>query len=458
MKKFSDYYINYYKILENAIIGFEFEFYTEKSYYKLLEALNRELKPIKVSGFKQYHSDFKPDAMNFKIEPDLSGGNLMIELITGPMPRVDAKIILLKIMKILQDNAFTDEKCSIHINISFNDKAEHHIDELNPLKLIINIDEDYVYKFFPLRKNNFYAKSVKRIIPFKGYTISPDVIKKIENNLELPDTKYYGINIKNYLRGWLEFRYIGGKDYQFKTKEVVELMDYFTLLTWNSLGVQIDDDDSDKIMDYLKQNVNNFKSIGKYRDFIAEYPSIKIEIDKINIFSVVDSYYYKIFDKIYDLVTNTYNLRDCIINYDTDTTRMEIVDATIKGIFDLRYFDFIESNIVDGTYYKCNFDNVDIKNSHIENCTIKDSDVFNCKMTNTTVNKNCVLTDVYFYGGYMDGEMVTGVFRGGVIGPNATIGDKVELITKEDNYFGGDVDQTTKKDEEVKKGKNYGKL
>ena len=118
MEKFSNKYINEYDILKKAIIGFEFEFYTDKSYYKLLELLNRELNPIKVWGKRKYHSDMKPDEHNFKIEPDLSLGNMGVELITGPLPYNNARLILLKILKILQKFAKTDDKCSIHINIS----------------------------------------------------------------------------------------------------------------------------------------------------------------------------------------------------------------------------------------------------------------------------------------------------------------------------------------------------
>jgi len=99
MEKFSNKYIEQFDILKKAIIGFEFEFYAERSYYKLLELLNRELEPINVWGRRKYHSDLEPDSKNFKIEPDLSGGPNMIELITGPMPYHNAKLILLKILK-----------------------------------------------------------------------------------------------------------------------------------------------------------------------------------------------------------------------------------------------------------------------------------------------------------------------------------------------------------------------
>lgn len=437
MKNFSDYYINYNNILKNSIVGFEFEFYTTKPYYKLLEMLNRELSPIKVHGFRKYHSSFKPDAENFKIEPDLSGGIDLVELITGPIPYPDCKILMLKILKLMQDFAYTDEKCSLHVNISFDkNDQEKMIDGLVPIKLILDIDEDNIYSVFPNRENNFYAKSVKRLIPYKGYKQSSNIVDIIISNLELPDTKYYGINIKEYTQGWLEYRYIGGTDYQFKTKEIINLLDYFILITWNSIDKEIDDDDKKKILDYLGDNISNFKSFSTYEDFISEYPSIKIEIDKNDDFTVVNPYYGKLYDKIYDIVMNTYNLKDAIINYDTETQKLEIVDTYVKGIFDIRYWNFIECEIADGTYFKCVISDSDVKNSHMESSDLKNCEIYNSKLTACKVDEGCTLKKVYFYGGYLDGEMLSGIFRGGTIGPNAIIGEGVKLVTDDDNYFG----------------------
>ena len=446
MKKFSEYFINYSNILQHAIVGFEFEFYTEIPYYKLLELFNVELSPIKMHGFRKYHSSFTPDAMNFKIEPDLSGGVRMIEVISGPMPYPDCKIVLLKILKILQNVAMTDEKCSLHINISFDKNSEKGIEKLIPIKLILDIDEDNIYEIFPNRENNYYAKSVKRLIPFKGYTQTNGIIELVIANLELPNTKYYGINIKEYTRGWLEYRYIGGTDYQFKTKEILYLLDYFILLTWNNIDKEIDDVDKEKILDYLNLNISNFKRFLTYEDFISEYPSIKIEVDKDDNVIILKSYYDKIYNSLYELLMNTYNLNDAIINYDTETQKIEVIDTLVKGIFDLKYLHFIQCSIVDGTYYKSTFYDGDIKNSHLESCVIKNCEVFNCKITDCDIDSNTTLENVYFYGGVMDGEMLSGVMRGGTLGPNAVIGDGVKLITDDDNYFGtttkGDIIKT----------------
>jgi hypothetical protein len=455
MKTFSNHYINYHKILTQAIVGFEFEFYTKKPYYKLLEILNRELNPIKVWGFRKYHSEMTPDEMNFKIEPDLSGGIDLVELVTGPMPYVDAKIILMKILQILQENGETDEKCSIHVNISFDDESERTITELNQLKLILNIDEDYIYNLFPNRKNNFYAKSVKKIIPFKEFKYSTDAIGIITSNLELPDTKYYGVNIKNYTKGWLEYRYIGGTDYQFKTKEIIDLMDYFVLTTWNNLDKEMTEDDNELLLDYLSDNISNFKKFNDLENFIGEFPTIRLEVDKQDQFHILKTYYNVIYDKLFDLVSNVYSLSDIIINYDTETMNMELIDGYIKGIFDLKYLNFISCQIIDGVYYKCEIYESDVKDAHLESCKIVDCEIYNTKMTNCDVNSQCILENVYFYGGFLNGEMKSGVFRGGTIGPDAIIGENVKLVTNDDNYFGTTIQDTGEEKKSISgKGKN----
>ena len=120
MKKYSEKFIHEYSKLATAKIGFEFEFYMKDlSFYKTMELLNKELAPVKVHGFRQYHSDFKPDDKNFKIEPDLSGGSNMVELVTGPMHYNDAKFYLIKILKFIQNYGYTNDNSSIHFNLSF---------------------------------------------------------------------------------------------------------------------------------------------------------------------------------------------------------------------------------------------------------------------------------------------------------------------------------------------------
>jgi hypothetical protein len=436
MDKFTNKYIGSFDILKKAVIGFEFEFYTDKSYYKLLELLNRELAPIKTHGRRKYHSEMKPDEYNFKIEPDLSMGNSGVELITGPMPYHNAKLILLKILHILQTYAKTDDKTSIHINISFDkEQTDKTLDHLNKLKLILNVDEELVFKFFPTRKDNFYSKSVKKLIPFKGYDYVNDAINILVNNLQMGDTKYYGINIKEAYNGRLEFRYIGDKDYQFKTREIMELMDYFIALTWDCIDEELDDEDIEKLRKFLEENINNFKNFTKLENFIAEFPTIQLEVDKDESFVVVKSYYSNIYHKIYDLVKNVYNLNNCLINWDTETKKLELVDADFQTIFDLKNMSIIDSNANGGTYNNCTFINCEVKNAHLHDCTMISCQIFNAKMENCDTDSASMLKNCYFSGGKMDSDFVSGIFRSGKIGEFGVLGDSVKIVTDTDSYF-----------------------
>jgi hypothetical protein len=442
MDKFTNKYINKFDILKKAILGFEFEFYTDKSYYKLLELLNRELDPIKVYGRRKYHSEMEVDEYHFKIEPDLSMGPEGVELITGPMPYNNAKLILLKCLSILQKYATTDDKCSLHINISFDKNlTDKTLDQLNKLKLILTVDEDLVYKFFPTRKDNFYAKPVKKLIPFKGYDYVNDTINILTENIQLPDTKYYGINIKEAYNGRLEYRYIGDKDYQFKTREIMELMDYFVALTWDSINTKLDDDDIEKLREYLNENINNFKNFTKLENFIAEFPTIQLEIDKDDSFITVKSYYSNIYNKLYDIIKNVFNLNNCLINYDTDTKSLELVDADFHTIFELKRLTIIDSNAGGGTYTDCTFINCDIKNAHLHNCKIMSTDVYNAKMEGCECDQTSVLTDCYIYNCNVNSQVVGGVWRSGKAGEFCDISDTTKIATDTDSYFDTSIDQ-----------------
>lgn len=437
MKVYSNDYITNFDKLKNAIVGFEFEFYTDRSYYKLLELLNNELAPIKTHGFRKYHSNFKPDENNFKLEPDLSGGPELCELITGPIPYVNSKIILLKILKILDKYAKTDEKCSIHINISFEDTGDGMIlNNLNTLKLILQVDEDFIYSMFPDRKNNIYAKSVKNIIPFKGFDFSTNAIDILQTNIQYPsDTKYYGINLQTIRDGRLEWRYIGGADYHKKSAEIISLMDYFISKTWDCIGQKLDEEDLKKLQEYLFENINIFKTFSNYDDFVSEFPTIDIQVDKTSEYSILKGYYDTFYDTIYDIVRNTYNLKNCIINYDTELNRIELVDATFKTIFDLKNIDFIETSTNSGRYTSCNFISSELVNGTIHGGELMDSVIFNSKIESCKIDKDTEIVDCYLYQCFIDGSVKgNSVLRMCKIGANAVIGDDVRIVT-DVNYF-----------------------
>lgn len=449
MKKYSEKFIHEYSKLSKAVIGFEFEFFMKNlSFYKTLEILNKELDPVRVHGFRQYHSDFKVDSKNFKIEPDLSGGSNMVELITGPLPYNDAKYYLIKILKFIQDLGYTNDKCSVHFNLSFNDE-EKNLNDLNILKLILNTDEDEVYRYYPSRKDNIYAKSVKKIIPYKEFDFFNIPIDAVKNMIRLPNDKYYGINFTNITNPKetqrVEYRYIGGRDYEKNIGNVVYFLDRFILDTYGSVDSSFNISDSRKLEDYLDKNISKLKSFSKYENFLIEYPNITLQIDQNSTYELVNSYFIRFYRKIWDILDSCEEIGECIINYTTKQQTLEIVDADIKLIGGIKNIDLISCNISGGMIESCQIYSSEITNVHISKSKIDNSSVKGSKVITTRVETS-KLENCYFEGGVLNSEMVGGVWRSGELGPFASISPETKIVDDYTNFFDTKFDTQEEKD------------
>jgi len=439
MKKYSEKFINDSNILKEAILGLEFEFFMKDlSYYKTLEILNQYLSPVQVYGFREYHPDFKPTSKMFCLTPDLSGGQNMCELITGPMSYFDAKFYMVKILKFIQEYGYTTDKTSVHFNISFTIESNKDLNDINLLKLILITDEDEIYRVFPSRKNNVYAKTIKKAIPYKEYDFNNIPIDVVKNNLRLPNDKYYGINFlhinKNKEEQRLEFRYIGGKGYEKNIGQLTYFLDRFIIDTFNSIGTNFNDDDINKLEEYLDQNIKSFKSFSKYDNFIVEYPGIQIQVDQIFMYEVVSSYFPRVYPKLFQLMEGTDGLKDCIINFVSSTQTMEVVDAKIKATLTLKGFDFINSTILEGIFEDCDFHGCEIQNTQISKSKITASELTNSKVLSCRVEQSG-LKNCYFQNGFLNGDMDGGVFRSGELGPFATVSPETKIVSDSENFF-----------------------
>ena len=220
-------------ILQDSLVGIEFEFYSDKELEDIRGEISTLLgKKIRLEG--KAHSDFVPTKDEYKLEPDMSGGKGLIELITAPIPYSVARNTIIKVLGWIQENGYTTSKSSIHLNLSFDPKKtgkSNLISKMDPLKFILGFNETEVYKLFSNRKDSVYAKSIKWIMPkidhnyYEGQNINPHVF-------HFAVEKYYGVNFQKLQQGYLEFRYIGGKDYEKKTTNILYLLDRFVLQMW----------------------------------------------------------------------------------------------------------------------------------------------------------------------------------------------------------------------------------
>lgn len=460
MKKYSEKFINDASILKQSVIGLEFEFFMKDlSYYKTLELLGQFLDPIKIHGFREYHPKFTPDDKNFILTPDLSGGANMVELITGPMSYYDSKFYMIKILKFIQEYGYTTDKASVHFNVSFIEESDKNLNDLNILKLILTTNEDEIYRVYPSRKGNVYAKSIKKMIPYKEYDFNNIPIDIIKNNLRLPNDKYFGINflhVNKERKGQrLEFRYIGGKDYEKNLGQITYFLDKFIIDIYNSVDGVFTNEDVIELEEYLDKNISQLKTFSKYDNFIVEFPTISLQIDQNTGYDVVNAYYPKIYQKLFNLIDSTQDLKDCIINYVTAFQRIEIIDGRIKSNFNIKDFDFINCTLSDGIFESCTFINSEIRNSQVIKAKLHGTNVMSSKVLNCSVEAS-TLTDCFFMNGYLNADMEGGIFRSGKLGPYASISSDTKIVSDTDNFFDTSFeedDYDSKKDKGIMKFK-----
>jgi hypothetical protein len=420
--------------IHNSKIGFEFEFFANHDIVKAKDDLSRILnKKIRIED--KAHSDFSPTSDVFKLEPDNSGGSGMIELVTGSVPFPEAKLILAKTLKWIRENGSTNDRCSIHINLSFNTETlgpNVNMSRLDIGKFVLSFDEDKVYDEFPKRKGSVYAKSIKFAVPLSGMT-GDNPGKTTWTNYQFVNDKYYGVNFTKVPKGYIEFRYLGGEGYEKMYNSILRLSEHFILSLYNVLTnpkyTKDDKKELDRILDIHKDVIYAYKSYAKFKE---AFPNIKILIDLKTADNIIEMYYVKIRDVIFNLLTKA-ELRDGLINYDSDTGKIQVKDADLTHSYDIHGIDLVNCK-VNGNIKQCDIFDCEIEGASLFECnafgytTIK-----SCKIEDCYISRNVEVIDCYVFGprGVFSGEMKGGIFRKGKATQHARFGKSTEVIEVE---------------------------
>lgn len=438
-----------YEILSSSKVGIEFEFFTEQKPNSAAKDISKALGkkvvvPVSVKGFGEeekgtYHSDLEPTATMFKLEKDFSGGRDMYEMITGPLAYEEARIIVIKMLQWIKEKGWTNSKCAIHLNVSFNDfKAKLRVPliNLNILKFILSFDEEFVYSRFPNRKDSVYAKSIDNFYPQSRFIFydTPDSIDK--NDYIVPHEKYYGVNFTKLPKNYLELRYLGGEGYENKTFKILEILDYFVTKLYSTLqqGDSYTPEEKDKLYKTLKAQKKAVLSFSDPEQFLLSYPGLRVTVDMRGEIEILKAYWTVLRDKLFSLVVDS-GLRQGHFNLDTDMSICQLRDGIMKKanhISNMELFDCEISGTVSHTdLYRCN-----IKSSRLDKCKLLETnEVENSKVENTTIMPGTHLKDCYVNNPseIIDGSMEGGVIRKGIIGKNAEISKSTLIVDAKGN-------------------------
>lgn len=422
-----------YQALSSSVLGFEFEFFSEMVRGRIVESLSKLLGK-KVILSDKYHSKIPVSADSFKLEPDYSGGSKMNELITGPMPYGEAIPVLIKVLKWIEANGWTTDRCAFQFSISFdpNDRKLEKMERLDRMKFILGIDEGIVYSSFGNRTNNVYAKSIKKIVPANKFSILENITTIDPKLFKLPGEKYYGANFTKLQDGYVEIRYLGGKDYQKKINPILEVTDYVTLLLHDILsGKKVyGKEDVEKLQEMMRQHTKVVRSFSNPDSFFMNYPDFHVLVDLKGYEENIKTYWSHIREKIFDLIVEG-GIQACFFNYDTSIGRFQIKDAKSKNGLILRDVDIFDSVVKNGKLETCNLYGTQVKNSELYDCKLVfGNKLFDSKFQNSIADYGNLLENCYIDcpQQMVDCEVKGGVLRKADLGRNSLISEQTEKV------------------------------
>lgn len=157
------------------------------------------------------------DSWGLEIDTSLKSYKFGFELIAPPLPMPNFLDVAPKIFDFINKNGVTDKTTGFHAHISI--KGIDLVNQLNIVKLFLFNDEDLTYKYFDERRYTKHAKSIKDKIQKLKLT-KDDIysimdIDKLKKQLKIRD-RNYGINTDAIEHNNIEYRYLGGTDYDKK--------------------------------------------------------------------------------------------------------------------------------------------------------------------------------------------------------------------------------------------------
>lgn len=185
-------------------------------------------------------SNLKQYAYDWEFEEDTSLSDYGIEIKSPPMELDDFLVACKNMFKMINDIGYTDSDCGFHIGISL----KQGMDEVDPVKVAMFVDEGYIWKMFSTRKANMYAQSMQSVLRKQMYNVGwnnriensvaqiikvKNMLKTTDINLNFSGDHYHGVNVSHLEddNKYIEYRYIGSKDYQNRLPDITKIIAHY---------------------------------------------------------------------------------------------------------------------------------------------------------------------------------------------------------------------------------------
>jgi hypothetical protein len=123
-----------------------------------------------------------------------------------------------------------------------------------------------------------------------------------------------------------------------------------------------------KVSDVMKLQKETVQNLKTYESFKRNYENIELYVDLKNDPRIIESNYLSIRESLFDLIIFG-GIRKGLINYDTDTKRVQLKDSKIHEGFGVHDIDFINCSI-----------EAEVKNCVLFECKVRSSHLIECNL------------------------------------------------------------------------------
>lgn len=291
--------------IDEVLVGFEIECVISMENRKFPERFERDgiyyhmnaqhqflkFELLKIPEIKSLIHDVVEDG-SLEIQ---TSTELATEIITKPIPYAQCMQSLALIIKILKERfqMRTDKWCSLHVNMSCSGTRTNKIDLL---KLVTFLGEKHFLNMFN-RIGNEYAHEIhsifNTILP-EEITPSTWIIDRLKNRqpqLFKFVTKFFSINPNKLKNGYLEYRIIGGKNYEMDLHKIELAVSHFAHVMLIASSDNYEEEYNKKLVNILNKLIDkkydNLDVLSKLEQevlniIIKHNPSAKNNLQRFN--------------------------------------------------------------------------------------------------------------------------------------------------------------------------------
>ena len=364
------------EVFEHAIVNLTLDFYCSKHDGFIAEEVSQILdRSVTLSGDPTH----LPTWTNSILLKEYDAKRSKYRLKIGPQEYNDMGPRLRFLLMWVNENATADDFSGVQAAVDYDHRylrTAKTVSNIDTGKLLLKVNEKFLYEKFPTAVNNPRSLSIKRLSPLGGgFVNSSAVIHKLSNVFKLPVNEFYAVDFTNHHAGILKYNYIKGHDYAERPDDVLKVLEYYVITTYQALNETSYTEFEERELARLTESYLNLRKLWyDYDRFARAYEGIKVMVDLNGHPDNVKTQWSRIRVPLFDIIFES-GITEGKFNWDSDHGKFQLKGAELSGC-----------NISDIELVKCKLNGCVIENTHAWGCEFDRSRVRNT----TLVNKNKV--------------------------------------------------------------------